>query len=317
MFKLTKTLVVTSILAAAVTTGCVSDIVAPVATESTSTTPVANTKPRPFEGAVEVGSGVTYPLPVIHPSVFDLTGDGSIDAGDLAVFARILGADTNHDGAVSEADSKLMAESLGLVAPPGAIETLDAKQLALLARVRACDFTHDGRVDMGDFAAFAAIYDLRSSGDFNRDGVVNAVDSTELVRHIGHEVTPAGTACGRIPADLTGDGRVDAADLASFAQAQRAELTGDGKVDTADQALVYAVLGQKVPQITDAASIARAAQIMAADFDGNGIVDQADVARFAYLLGLAGIADVNEDGLVNAADVEVIRKSLNEVSPCA
>ena len=315
MLKLTKTLVASAILTAAVTTGCVSDIVAPVVTESTSTTHVPETKPRAVEGAV--GPGVTHPLPVIPASVFDLTGDGSIDAGDLAVFARILGADTNHDGAVSEADSKLIGESLGLVAPPGAIETLDGKQLVLLARVRACDFTHDGHVDMGDFAAFAAIYELRSSGDFNRDGVVDVVDSAELVRHIGHVVTPAGTACGRIPADLTGDGRVDAADLASFAQAQRADLTGDGAINTTDQAFVHALLGQRVPQITDAASIARAAQIMAADLDSNGVVDQADVARFAYLLGLAGIADVNQDGFVNAADVEVIRKSLNQVSPCA
>jgi hypothetical protein len=318
MLKITKTLTAGSILVlGSIQVGCVSDIVAPAGTS----------KPKALETTFEAGPsgiavegevyGLPYEQPIEQPlSPMDLTHDGHIDSGDLAAFARILAADVTHDGAVSAADEQLMFRSLGMVAPTG---TLDAAGLARLAQVRACDFTLDGRVDMGDLAAFAAVYSLRSTGDFNGDGVVDSQDSSALVRHFGHEVAPANltaTICSRNPADITGNGAVDMGDLAAFAEIMRADISGNGAVDLVDISLLVNQLGQRVPALTDAASIARAAAVMAADLTGNGVVDQADLARFAYLESLEGIADLTGDGYINWQDQGEIVRNLNQVSEC-
>ena len=315
MLKITKTLATCSILAlGSMHAGCVSDIVSPVVTESNPTVRGTTFEAGPYGVAAEAE---VYGFPVEQPlSPMDLTHDGRIDSGDLAAFARILGADVTHDGAVTVADEQLMYGSLGMVAPVG---TLDAAGLARLARVRACDFTLDGRVDMGDLAAFAAVYALRSTGDFNRDGVVDSADSSALVRNFGHEVAPAeltATICSRNPADITGNGAVDMGDLAAFAEIQRADISGNGAVDLVDISLLVNQLGQRVPAITDAASMARAAAVMGADLTGNGVVDQGDLARFAYLQSLEEIADLTGDGYINWQDQGEIVRNLNQVSEC-
>lgn len=122
-------------------------------------------------------------------------------------------------------------------------------------------------------------------------------------------------------ADLTGDGIVDAADMAAFAATLLGDLNGDREVDDSDLALLGSVVaGKAIDRYgdgrVDASDFAAHAYAKArADLTGNGVVDAADLAAFA---AMRARGDVNEDGIVSSADLETIRKHAGqEVGPMA
>ena len=150
------------------------------------------------------------------------------------------------------------------------------------------------------------------------DSITAPAKQTNDVRSQSTSQPP--TICPALPGDLTGDGRVDAADVATFAQALRADLTQDGSIDESDAELLTAVV-QNAPAdfnrdgIVDASDIAAFARAKkTADFDGNGVVDASDVAAFG---AAKAKADANQDGSVNEQDREEISRRLGEISPCA
>ena len=120
-------------------------------------------------------------------------------------------------------------------------------------------------------------------------------------------------------ADLNGDGRVDASDIALFAQTLSADLNASGTVDAADAALMGAVL-QRTPGdhngdgAVDASDYAAYSYAMArADLNHDGVTDAGDVSAFGWFRGRG---DVDGNGDVTSADLNVIRDHLGqEVSP--
>jgi hypothetical protein len=144
---------------------------------------------------------------------FDFTGDGSVDIFDLEVLAecRTAGTVTPDDHcAIGDFDQN------------GAVNTADAE-----AFVAA--FVRDGGAKPGDCDG-DGVNDLVAvflgAPDTNRDGVPDD--------------------CGACLGDLTGDGTVNAADLASLLSSwgsSTGDLTGDGVVTAADLAALLSAWG--------------------------------------------------------------------------
>jgi len=142
---------------------------------------------------------------------------------------------------------------------------------------------------------------------------------TPVEHRMPPEIQPVEPAYAPAKADLTGDRRVDAADLAAFAAMLAADLNGDRAVDARDVKLLGAVLdGLPVDVnddgLVDASDIAAYARAKGwAELTGNGRIDASDVAAFA---AKRGKGDVNGDGNVNSLDLAVIQRHLGqEVEP--
>jgi hypothetical protein len=113
-----------------------------------------------------------------------------------------------------------------------------------------------------------------------------------------------------VPGDITGDGVVDASDLAAFAFLMRADVNLDGTVDQGDQAMLQAALSNQVPDLVtpfglvDASDIAAWARMRPrVDLNGDGLWDARDASVFAWMLGRA---DLNHDGVVDRHDRDII-----------
>jgi hypothetical protein len=132
-------------------------------------------------------------------------------------------------------------------------------------------------------------------GDYNRDGIVNAVDYVYWRDKRGAAVAPYSNADGN------GNGIVDQADQGlwkrNFGKTEAQAPTGDynrnGVVNAADYILWRDTLG-------------RTGSSLAADGSGNNIVDQADYIlwkrNFERTESQASTGDYNQNGVVNAAD---------------
>jgi hypothetical protein len=116
----------------------------------------------------------------------DITGDGQVDASDLAAFAFLMRADVNRDGMVDGQDELALAMLLSGQVPDLALPygIIDASDYAAYAAARGrADLTGDGRVDASDLACFTW---MRNRGDLNGDGIVSRRD----LHIIAPEVTP-------------------------------------------------------------------------------------------------------------------------------
>ena len=160
--------------------GCTSNVSGP---EARLGEPVATPRiPAELSGLEKAGIQVR-----VTPTVpGDITGDGYVDASDLAAFAFLMRADVNRDGVVDGVDEVALAMLLSnqvpdLGAPMG---TIDASDYAALAAARGrADLTGDGHVDAGDLACFVW---MRNRGDLDGDGMVSRRDR----QIIAPEVTP-------------------------------------------------------------------------------------------------------------------------------
>ncbi len=154
--------------------GCNSTAVGPEHGTSTTLEPSV---PEVFDGYQKAGGVETASVPG------DLTGDGQVDASDLAAFAFIMRADVTLDGVVDNTDAQVIGggQVPDLAAPLGSIDASDFAAYAA-AKGRA-DLTMDGHVDSSDLAFFAW---LRARGDLDHDGIVSRHDR----QLIFPEVTP-------------------------------------------------------------------------------------------------------------------------------
>jgi hypothetical protein len=160
--------------------GCTNSIVGPVQHQTSSGSVQEPRTPPTFVDPAKSAPPTTAPV------LGDLTGDGNVDASDLAAFAFIMRADINQDGMVDGQDEVRLALLMSgqvpdLAAPYGVIDASDYAALAA-ARGRA-DLTGDGHLDASDVACFTW---MRARGDLNGDGIVSRRDR-EI---IAPEVTP-------------------------------------------------------------------------------------------------------------------------------
>ena len=165
----------------AITNGCGTSVVAP----ENGKEQVVKTAPTSGQPPVILPIDPTY-----APRRTDLTGDGWVDASDLAAFAAILAADLNGDRAVDGADLILLGAVLsGTPVDRNGDGFVDASDLAASVHAQAhADLNHSGRVDASDLAAFAA---MRGKGDLNGDGSANIADLTVIRKHLGQQIEPA------------------------------------------------------------------------------------------------------------------------------
>lgn len=149
--------------------GCTSNVVGPAHRAVSAPQPRV---PAELSGAEK--AGVT---PVLNPSLpGDITGDGYVDASDLAAFAFLMRADVTNDGIVDDQDAAVLAGALNhqvpdLAAPAQVIDASD--YAAFAAALSRSDLTMDGHVDASDLAALAW---MRARGDLDGDGVVSRRD---------------------------------------------------------------------------------------------------------------------------------------------
>ena len=149
--------------------GCNNPVVGP---EHQASSPSVQQPRVPVELA---GDEKTAP-PTTEPVPGDLTGDGYVDASDLAAFAFLMRADLNRDEVINNTDLQVLSAILNgqipdLVAPLG---TIDASDFAAFAAAKGrADLTMDGHVDASDLVFFTW---MRGRGDFNHDGVVSRRD---------------------------------------------------------------------------------------------------------------------------------------------
>jgi len=158
--------------------GCNNTVVGP----EHGTTAIIQEPPVPegFNGYEKTGLVKTEPVPG------DLTGDGYVDASDLAAFAFLMRADLNRDEVINDTDLQVLAAILNgqipdLVSPLGIVDASDFAAFAA-AKGRA-DLTMDGHVDASDLAFFTW---MRGRGDLDHDGVVSRRDRNLIFP----EVTP-------------------------------------------------------------------------------------------------------------------------------
>jgi hypothetical protein len=158
--------------------GCNNTVVGP----ERGTMSVLESPPVPevFHGFNKAGLSETTTLPG------DLTGDGQVDASDLAAFAFLMRADVNLDGIVNDTDSQVIGSIVSGQVPDLAqpIGVIDASDYAAYAAAKGrADLNMDGHVDASDLAFFAW---MRARGDLDHDGVVSRRDR-QIIRP---EVTP-------------------------------------------------------------------------------------------------------------------------------
>ncbi len=206
---------------------------------------------------------------------------------------------------------------------------------------RKADTNRDGVVNFGDLSILNQIYGQNldpARGDLNHDGRVNFVDMALFNQAYlsNNAATPLGKAI-----DYNGDGILNFIDQkifgALFARANGrvaiGDLNNDGKIDSEDVNLLKTMFGKTV--------FYNNPEIVASDINGDDIVDEKDLAiiiqvasiylrvmflnslnntfteqdvaafNSVYRTGrLSAAADFNSDGIVNTADMAILRKFL-------
>ena len=137
----------------------------------------------PASGPAKAAPTSSDPLPICSLSG-DLSGDGIVDATDVALFAHLMRADLNRDGAVDAADLDLLAAVLqGTPIDVDGNGTVDASDYAAFGFAkRNADLNGDGAVDATDVAIFST---TKSRLDVNVDGQADSQDREEIVKHLG------------------------------------------------------------------------------------------------------------------------------------
>jgi len=157
-----------SALALVFASGCVNDVNGP-----TAATAPADTRPiswTPEQSAAKAGIAATSSVPG------DITGDGYVDASDLAAFAFLMRADLNRDERIDATDVAVLSGVLNGQVPDIAqpLGIVDASDFAAFAAARGnADLTLDGHVDMSDLVFLNW---MRARGDLDGDGVVTRRD---------------------------------------------------------------------------------------------------------------------------------------------
>ena len=168
--RTTLAVLTVSALALTFASGCVNEVSGP----SSATAPAVSQPISWTPEEIASKAGVTLLLNPKLPG--DITGDGYVDASDLAAFAFLMRADVTHDQVVDSNDEAVLAAILtggvpDLAAPAGLIDASDYAAFAA-ARARA-DLTMDGHVDISDLVFFNW---MRARGDLDGDGVVSRRD---------------------------------------------------------------------------------------------------------------------------------------------
>ncbi len=125
---------------------------------------------------------------VRHYANPDLNGDGWVNGSDLAVFAARgshPSVDFTHNGIVNENDKRVLEYMLGRA------YEVACGQVPAWTLVEGCiqyaspDINGSGWVDGSDLAAFYSGTLTLAQGDFNGDGVIDALDEIILLERLG------------------------------------------------------------------------------------------------------------------------------------
>jgi hypothetical protein len=236
---------------------------------------------------------------------YDLNGDGSLDLRDWATFLSYyrfarpeLLIDFNGNGTVSGVDLDLIAR------------VIDARSFD-----QAMDLNADGKVTKADYQAAVAIVSSYSPKSlFDVDGrstfgqpILSPSDGIQIGTaieglNVGFPVS--------IRYDFDGDGLVTPADWATFV---RYAVQVYKKPD-----VVYDVTGDDVVDISDVLAVASAADTHPVryqlDVNADGVVDVADVMAIKRRISKGALqllpGDVNRDGCVTAADLQLVQASM-------
>lgn len=202
--------------------------------------------------------------------------------------------------------------------------------LSFCATARAAtrgDVNGDGLADGRDIAALTALATgggFSARGDLNCDGRIDNADAAILLRGLMRGFPPIESAP---TGDLNGDGSRNGRDIAIFvnvftgadanpAHVAAADINRNGQLDPADlPAFVHLLTGTPAGTHAPAASLG--------DVDGDLHIDGRDMAAFmAVMTGQDddaahfAAADMNQDGVVSAADVPgFLSKLLTQTGP--
>jgi hypothetical protein len=165
------------------------------------------------------------------------------------------------------------------------------------------DMNNDGLVNATDLGLLSASLCLK--GDVNGDSQVNVVDYFYLSNFLfSGGPAPVGGLC---TADMNNDGVVDATDLdlLSASLCLKGDVNGDGSVDISDYFYLSNFLFSGGP--------APVGGPCTADMNNDGVVNATDLDLLSKIVCLKG--DVNGDGVVNDLDVLYLSNFLNNGGP--
>jgi hypothetical protein len=178
----------------------------------------------------------------------------------------------------------------GKIAPIALASILVLAAPSFAAADCVADLTGDGQVGPPDLKVVLdgqQVYDPLA--DFNGDGSVGCFDIQYVLGNWG--------SCPAQPSDLNEDGVVDIEDvrvaLSYYGLDCRMDLNQDTLVDSQDVAPLVCLMNSSDPT---------------GDFDASGVVDEDDLAILLDAMGRDCRADLNKDGWVAHADVEVIEE---------
>jgi parallel beta-helix repeat protein len=138
---------------------------------------------------------------------------------------------------------------------------------------------HEGSVEVAPFSSIILILGGLENGDFNADGMINALDLDLMMAHVN-----AGSA--NCLYDLTGDGVVDKSDADAMVHDMLGTEYGDANLDGLVSDADYTVWADSYGQATGWAG---------GDFNGTGVATEADYTIWADYYGFgASQADVPE-----------------------
>ena len=252
-------------------------------------------------------------------SLKDLTGDGAFTSDDLNFLSNYLfkngpapvpltAADYNGDGSVDILDLTF------------AVDKLYRDGYGGLNYGRG-DANADGVVDARDLDYLTAY--LFTNGpapsplglaDMNLDGKVNILDLTILVNSLTRRSGVTGAALTKTTSTVTNLNGVPVQTITAIPYLL-GDANGDGRVNTTDLSFFVAWKFQNGPAPSPLGRL---------DMNGDGstdILDLTQLVRMLYnaLAGRLALADLNSDGVVNAADMTVLSNYLfkNGVAPDA
>jgi Ca2+-binding EF-hand superfamily protein len=255
----------------------------------------------------------------------DKNGDGKItkeEAGGAAWFDRL---DQNKDGAVDAAELEIVRKAMGGAgggaAPNRGARAQDGGQLEAL--VKSLDKNGDGKITKEE-AGGAPWFDRV---DHNKDGVIDAAE-LEMVRKA---MSAGGAAAGSTPSrgagkpgrgrfeamlkslDKNGDGKITKEEAGGAPWFDRLDQNKDGVVDAAELDVVRKAMGaggaSSGPASTQGAGKPGGGQLEAMlkslDKNADGKITKEEAGGAAWFDRL----DQNQDGVVDAAELEVVRKA--------
>jgi hypothetical protein len=242
----------------------------------------------------EIDAAVTEPIVVMTDQRSDLNRDFKVDALDLSILSN------NYNGANRSYNQ-------GDIDLNGVVNALDLSILSIDIgqSVIECDFNGDRDVDGDDFSQIAANWGVSvtpgADGDANYDGFVDR-DDAEIYGELWMRFSPRPAPLVQIPGDLDFDGGVDGRDQIillnhynqSVASGTNGDMDGNGVVNVLDLSLFSPCLGDLWADVTG---------------DGRVGIDDVDELAINWHQSVTNgrlDGDVNEDGFVDAADLQIL-----------